>query len=168
VIVGSGTVLADDPCLTVRLPDYAGPQPLRVVLDRRGRTLDGAPWQVYDGTAPTLVLTAPGREPGSLPRNVEHAAAEDLHGALAVLGARQVTSALLEGGAGVLGAAVAGGLADKLVVHVAPLLLGERGRPLLVGDGIGTIGAAPRFALDAAEPCGDDVVATYYPRREAA
>jgi diaminohydroxyphosphoribosylaminopyrimidine deaminase / 5-amino-6-(5-phosphoribosylamino)uracil reductase len=52
VAVGSGTVLADDPLLTVRLDGYAGPQPLRVVLDRRVRTRPSH--RVHEASAPTL------------------------------------------------------------------------------------------------------------------
>ena len=148
VIVGSGTVLADDPRLTVRLDGYVGPQPLRVVLDRRGRV--GADRRVCDGEAPTLLYA------GGLDR---------LPG---VLWGRGVRSALVEGGAEVLAAMLQAGLADKLVLHVAPLLLGGEGRPLLDGPWARTLADAPRLRLAAVEQVGGDAALTLYPERKAA
>lgn len=145
VIVGSGTVLADDPALTVRDVDYDGPPPLRVVLDRRGRVPAGA--RVLDDAAPSLVL------------------ATDVHESLKALWERDVRSALVEGGSSVLSAFLAEGLVDRLVLHTAPLLLGPRGRPL-VGSGPETLADAERWSLSDVEQVGDDVVATYRPRRD--
>jgi diaminohydroxyphosphoribosylaminopyrimidine deaminase/5-amino-6-(5-phosphoribosylamino)uracil reductase len=124
VLVGSGTVLADDPQLTVR--DEAGRdaprQPLRVVLDRRGRVPAGA--RVLDGTAPTHVSRA--GSPAAL---------------LAELFDRDVRRVLLEGGPQLAAAFLQAGLVDEVLVHVAPKLLGAG--PSLVGDlGIPTIGDA--------------------------
>ncbi len=147
VVVGSGTVLADDPALTCRLPDYDGPQPLRVVLDRRGRV--GPSARVRDAAAPTLVHRG------------------DLDTLLPALWSRDVRSVLVEGGPHAAGAFLRAGLCDKLVVHVAPVLLGERGLPLVAGDWPATLAAAPRLRLDAAEPLGDDTVLTLYPRAAA-
>lgn len=146
VLVGSGTVLADDPQLTVRLQDYTGPQPLRVVLDRRGRVPASA--CVLDDQAPTLVLDEPN------PKAV-----------LAALWDRGVRSVLIEGGAQVAGAFVAAGLVDKLILHVAPLLLGAGGLPALSDQAlqIRTLVEAPRFRLGAVEQVGADVILTLYP-----
>lgn len=147
VLVGSGTVLADDPQLTVRLPgepDAEGiTQPLRVVLDRRGRVPSDA--RVLDDTAPSLVLDT------------------DLPGTVAALWDRGVRSLLVEGGAQVVGAFVLAGLVDRLVVHVAPLLLGEAGRPLLASDAVTTLAEAPRYRLDAVERVGDDAILSLSP-----
>ena len=143
VIVGSQTVLSDDPRLTVRLDDYHAPQPLRVVLDRRGRV--GPDRHVCDGEAPTLLYS------GGLDR---------LPG---VLWGRGVRSALVEGGAQVVGSFLRAGLADKLVVHVAPLLLGAQGRPLLDGDWAQTLADAPRLQLHSVEQVGGDAALTLYP-----
>lgn len=146
VVVGSGTVLADDPQLTVRLDGYGGTQPLRVVLDRRGR-LAGAARRVFDDAADTLVCSD---EPPPL---------------LELLWSRGVRSALIEGGATVLGAFLREGLVDKLVLHVAPVLLGPQGRPLLVGPWATNLEQAPRFDLHDVGRYDDDAVLTLYPRR---
>lgn len=143
VVVGSQTVLTDDPRLTVRLPGYRGDQPLRVVLDRRGRV--GPDANVCDKSAPTLLYA------GGLDRLSQ------------TLWDRGVRSALVEGGARISGAFVRAGLADKLVVHVAPVLLGPAGRPLIDGDWPTTLAAAPRVRLDGVERVGDTAVLTLYP-----
>jgi len=134
VLVGVGTVLADDPQLTVR-PD-PGRQPLRVVLDRSGRTPEGA--RVHDGAAETVVLTAAPRQ------------------ALSDLQDRGVVSVLLEGGPTLAGAFLAEGLVDRVVGYVAPALLGD-GPPALAGAGVGTIKDAVRLRLDDVTRFGDDV-----------
>ncbi|HVL99279.1 MAG TPA: bifunctional diaminohydroxyphosphoribosylaminopyrimidine deaminase/5-amino-6-(5-phosphoribosylamino)uracil reductase RibD [Egibacteraceae bacterium] len=142
VLVGSGTVLADDPLLTVRLPGHDGPQPLRVVLDRRGRVPAVA--RVLDGTAPSLVLDT------------------DPAGTCKALWDRDVRSVLVEGGAQVAAAFLDAGLVDKLVVHLAPLMLGSRARPL-VESGPSTLTEASRWTLADVDHAGDDVILTYYP-----
>lgn len=146
VIVGSQTVLTDNPRLTVRLDGYGGPQPLRVVLDRRGRV--GPDRHVCDREAPSLLYA------GGLDR---------LPG---VLWGRDVRSALVEGGAQVVAAFLRAGLADKVVVHVAPLLLGASGRPMVDGPWAETLAAAPRLRLHSVEHVGSDAALTLYPTTE--
>jgi diaminohydroxyphosphoribosylaminopyrimidine deaminase / 5-amino-6-(5-phosphoribosylamino)uracil reductase len=173
VLVGSGTVLADDPALTCRLEGVEGPQPLRVVLDGRGRTPATA--RVADASAPTLVLTAPevatalAAALDGTPAEVAPAPAAatraglDVDAVLAALWERDVRSVLVEGGAAVLHSVLAAGVVDRLEVHVAPVLLGDRGRPLLAGPWARTLAEAPRFTLDAVEAVGDDALLTYLP-----
>jgi diaminohydroxyphosphoribosylaminopyrimidine deaminase/5-amino-6-(5-phosphoribosylamino)uracil reductase len=149
VVVGIGTVLADDPQLTVR-PD-PGHQPLRVVLDSDGRTPVGA--RVRDSAAETLILTA-----ADVPRH-------DLAAALDVLHRRGVVSILLEGGPVLAAAFVQAGLVDRIVGYVAPALLGAG--PAAVGDlGVGTIGGALRFVLEDVQRVGDDIRLTARPEKE--
>ncbi len=134
VLVGVGTVVADDPELTVR-PD-PGRQPLRVVLDRSGRTPSTA--KVLDGTAETIVLTdAPAQ-------------------ALARLHERGVVSVLLEGGPTVAAAFLREGLVDRVIAYLAPALLGSG--PAALGDlGVGTIADTRRLRLDEVTRVGDDL-----------
>jgi diaminohydroxyphosphoribosylaminopyrimidine deaminase/5-amino-6-(5-phosphoribosylamino)uracil reductase len=140
VVVGVGTVLADDPELTVR-PD-PGRQPLRVVLDSDGRTPADA--RVVDDTAPSLILTE--RDTGR----------HDPAGVLRVLSERDVVSVLLEGGPTVAAAFLTAGLVDRVVAYVAPVLLGAG--PATVADlGVGTINDALRLRLCEAVRIGDDV-----------
>jgi diaminohydroxyphosphoribosylaminopyrimidine deaminase/5-amino-6-(5-phosphoribosylamino)uracil reductase len=140
VVVGVGTVLADDPELTVR-PD-PGHQPLRVVLDSRGRTPHDA--KVRNDAAPTLVLTE--RETGR----------HDVAGVLRLLHERGVVNVLLEGGPTVAAAFLTAGLVDRVVAYLAPALLGAG--PSAVADlGVGTIGDALRLRLCEVARVGDDV-----------
>jgi diaminohydroxyphosphoribosylaminopyrimidine deaminase/5-amino-6-(5-phosphoribosylamino)uracil reductase len=154
VLAGVGTVLADDPRLTVRHPDGtpAARQPLRVVVDSRGRTPARA--RVHDGVAPTLVATAaafPG-EGGrvDLPALLTHLYAE---------GRRHV---FVEGGATLAGALVRAGLVDEVVAYVAPALLGA-GPAALEGAGITTIDRALRLELTDVARIGGDVRITAVP-----
>jgi len=140
VVVGVGTVLADDPQLTVR-PD-PGHQPLRVVLDSEGRTPTGA--RVRDDAAPTLILTAT-----DVPRHDPAAVLDDL-------GQRGIVSVLLEGGPTVAAAFLRAGLVDRVIGYVAPALLGA-GPPALADLGVGTINDAVRLRLCEVSQVGDDV-----------
>jgi diaminohydroxyphosphoribosylaminopyrimidine deaminase/5-amino-6-(5-phosphoribosylamino)uracil reductase len=139
VLVGSGTALADDPQLTVRDTDgrNAERQPLRVVLDRRGRVPATA--RVHDDAAPTLVSSA--ATPAAL---------------LAELFDRGVRRVLLEGGPTLSAAFLADGLVDEAVVHLAPQLLGA-GASLVGGLGITTITAALHLHVTDVTRLGGDV-----------
>ena len=147
VIVGVGTVLADDPRLTVRDADGTPTrrQPLRVVFDRTGRTPAGA--KVRDDAAPTLLTT------------------DSPAGVLATLYQRGARSALLEGGATLAGAFVAAGLIDRVVGYLAPRLLGA-GPPVLAGAGIATLTAAAGLRIDTVAQIGSDVRIVARPDRE--
>jgi diaminohydroxyphosphoribosylaminopyrimidine deaminase/5-amino-6-(5-phosphoribosylamino)uracil reductase len=139
VVVGSGTALADDPQLTVRDAEGrpAARQPLRVVLDRRGRLPATA--RVLDGAAPTHVSRAPG------PREL-----------LAELFDRGQRRVLLEGGPTLAAAFLRAGLVDEAVLHLAPKLLGAG--PALVGDlGITTMAGALSWRVVGITPRGGDV-----------
>jgi diaminohydroxyphosphoribosylaminopyrimidine deaminase/5-amino-6-(5-phosphoribosylamino)uracil reductase len=139
VVVGIGTVLADDPALTSR-PD-PGHQPLRVVVDSRGRTPANA--RVRDGAAETLLVTS---EDGSV----------DLDQLLATLAGRDVVSVLLEGGPTLAGSFLRAGLVDRVVGYIAPVLLGA-GPAALQDSGISTIAEALRLQLTEVTRLGDDV-----------
>ena len=147
VLVGSGTVLADDPQLTVR--DEAGRdvarQPLRVVVDRRGRVPDTA--RVLDDAAPTHVSRADGPE-----------------AVLAELFGRGVRRVLLEGGPELAAGFLRAGLVDEVVVHLAPKLLGAG--PSLLGDlGISTIADALVLEVVDVTLLGGDVAVRLRPTR---
>lgn len=148
VLVGAGTVLADDPQLTVRDADgVAAPrQPLRVVADRRRRVPRAA--RIFDDTATTLASTA--ADPESL---------------LAEVFARGVRHVLLEGGAILAGAFVRERLVDRVMVYVAPVLLGD-GSPVMTAAGIETIGQARRLRIDDVTTIGSDVRITARPEKE--
>jgi diaminohydroxyphosphoribosylaminopyrimidine deaminase/5-amino-6-(5-phosphoribosylamino)uracil reductase len=133
VIVGIGTVLADDPQLTVRsvLRDrnLAIRQPLRVILDSSGRTPADA--RVRDGAAPSWIVTT--GEVGAGPDG-----RVDLSALLTALYGRGLRAVLLEGGPTVAGAFLAAGLVDRVVGYIAPKLLGA-GPSALADAGVSSI-----------------------------
>jgi diaminohydroxyphosphoribosylaminopyrimidine deaminase/5-amino-6-(5-phosphoribosylamino)uracil reductase len=146
ILVGTGTVLADDPWLTVRTDagGLAVRQPLRVVL---GRTPVPAGARVLDDAAETLVL--PLRDP------VE---------ALSVLEARQVRHVWLEGGPRLAAAFWRAGLIDEVLAYVAPALLGAG--PAAVGDlGAGSMHDALRLELAEVHRIGGDLLIVAAPCR---
>jgi len=155
IVAGSGTVLADDPQLTVRgddgrpLPD----QPLRVVVDSRGRTPAAA--RVRDDAAPTWVATA--AEVGA-----DAEGRVDLHALLRALWDRGRSLVLLEGGPTLAGAFWRAGLVDRVVAYLAPLLLGA-GVPALAGTGITTLSDARRLDVIDVRRVGPDVRITARP-----
>ena len=137
LLTGAGTVLADDPQLTVRLDDDTPfVPPLRVVLDAGLATV--ARGRVREGGAPTLYLHAPDAK---VPRGVaiDHVAAPtrgnrfDLEAVLRLLADRGINEVQLEAGATLAGAFLDAGLVDEVLLYVAPVLLGPGARPLFDG-----------------------------------
>jgi diaminohydroxyphosphoribosylaminopyrimidine deaminase / 5-amino-6-(5-phosphoribosylamino)uracil reductase len=125
VVVGSGTAIADDPLLTARDCDPpAERQPLRVVLDRRGRLpANSRLVQTASPDAPVLVVRASGTGGVSAP-DVEVLVCADPVEALAELGRRRIAWVLLEGGATVATALLDSGLVDRVAVFQAPVEIG--------------------------------------------
>jgi riboflavin-specific deaminase-like protein len=157
VLVGVGTVLADDPRLTVRLVE--GRSPARVVLDSALR-LPLSAALLTDGAAPTLVATTDRAPPDQVDR-VRRLGAEvvvvgsdpagrvDLRAVLGHLAGRGYGKVLIEGGGGVITSALRARLVDRLVVCVAPLVIGE---------GIAAVGDLGLERLRDALPLRDPVV----------
>lgn len=144
VLVGTGTVLADDPALTVRPADgtVPGRQPLRVVVGHRPLPPDA---RVLDAAAETLVVES-----------------HDPAAALAAVAERGVHHVLLEGGATLAAAFLRAGLVDEVVAYVAPALLGAGAAG--VGDlGITSITDALRLRTTDVTVLGDDVRITARP-----
>lgn len=145
VMVGSGTVKADNPRLTTRLPE-GGRDAVRIIVDGSLTTRPQA--RVYDRSADTgvILVTAADRPAADLqsyqalgvdviqvPRRGEGL---DLGAALAELGKRNLQYLLLEGGSVLGGAMLRAGLVDRLMIFVAPKLLAGYGRGLLSGAGV--------------------------------
>lgn len=141
ILTGSGTVLADDPALTVReVPAGEDPdglrQPLRVVLDRRLRTPANASMLRQPGA--TLIATT--SDDGGARKRLTDAGAEvlslasDAHGGLVslmtTLAGREINEVLVEAGATLAGALLEAAVVDEIVLYTAPLLLGDRARGL--------------------------------------
>ncbi|MEU3315884.1 bifunctional diaminohydroxyphosphoribosylaminopyrimidine deaminase/5-amino-6-(5-phosphoribosylamino)uracil reductase RibD [Streptomyces sp. NPDC006662] len=164
VLVGSGTLRADDPHLAVRGTDGAT-QPLRVVLDARAGLLPTA--RVLDDAAPTLIVTGEDADTRHLPgadllRLPLHEGRIPLHPLLTELYARGVRSVLLEGGPTLAGAFLEAGAVDRVIGFIAPALLGA-GPAALAGAGITTIAHAVRLDITEAVRSGTDLRITAVP-----
>lgn len=156
ILVGIGTVLADDPALTVRLPDHSGPQPLRVVLDSRLRTPETA--QV--ATANSLIFTTASTHPigtAEIVEVVDMDGRPNLHAVLDTLYARGIRSVLIEGGGEVAAGFLREGLVDRLEWFRAAILLGSEGRPCVAALSLAKLADAPKFRRISAEVVGDDL-----------
>lgn len=170
VMVGAGTVVADDPELTSRVD--GGRSPLRVVLDSTLRSPDTA--RVLEiKAAPTLVITTaralPERAGRLRERGVDvevvpaSAGGVDLGAAVALLGALGKISVLIEGGASLLGSAFDAGVVDKVVAMLAPRIIGGASAPGAVGGaGVPSLGAANLLADVSVDRAGPDLVVTGY------
>ncbi|MCD9085953.1 bifunctional diaminohydroxyphosphoribosylaminopyrimidine deaminase/5-amino-6-(5-phosphoribosylamino)uracil reductase RibD [Stenotrophomonas sp. SY1] len=167
ILTGAATVLADDPLLTARPGDGEFLPPLRVVLDARLRTLDQA--RVREGDAPTLYLHDPA-VPAPALGGAEFAACSlqadgrfDLHAVMALLAARGINEVHVEAGPTLCGALLRAGLADELLLYVAPLLMGDAARPLLAGLGIDTMAQAVPLEVVDARMLGKDLRLLLHP-----
>lgn len=166
IMVGVGTVLADNPRLTTRLAEGEGRNPLRIVVDSQLRTPPGAallaePGEVLILTTPSATLQAKARLEAAgaeVLRVAQTPAGVDLAAALRLLGARGVQSILLEGGGRLNHAALHAGLVDRVCAFVAPLFLGGSGIPLFAGEGVARLDRAFRLREVRIECCGDDVL----------
>jgi diaminohydroxyphosphoribosylaminopyrimidine deaminase / 5-amino-6-(5-phosphoribosylamino)uracil reductase len=153
VMVGAGTVRADDPALTCRL--RGGRDPLRVIVD--GRLTTGVDAQVIRerSRARTLIATTRGAPPGRR-RRLERAGADLvtmpgragrvlLPSLLQRLAARGVVSVLIEGGGELAAAALRDRVVDRLLLVSAPLVIGGDGRAMLGALGVRRLAGAPRL-----------------------
>jgi riboflavin-specific deaminase-like protein len=158
VLVGVGTVIADDPQLTVRRVD--GPDPARVVVDPNGRIPPAARLLNDDG-ARRIVLTTEAHQAASadkaevivVPTHAGTIAPADIRAALRGCGFRRV---LVEGGADTLSRFLAAGCLDRLHVIVAPMVLGS-GRPSITLPPVARVAEALPVAMRAI-PLGDEVL----------
>lgn len=167
VITGVDTVLADDPQLNVRDPatDMAGRQPLRVVLDSKLRTPPSARMLTLPGEtliftgAPTALAAAPLRKASAELVTVALArdGRVDLHSVLQELGRRMCNDVLVEAGPTLVGRILQLGLADELIVYIAPVLLGADARPMATLPLLTQLDSAQRYTLHANDRIGDDV-----------
>jgi diaminohydroxyphosphoribosylaminopyrimidine deaminase/5-amino-6-(5-phosphoribosylamino)uracil reductase len=164
--VGIGTVLADDPRLTVR--DAPGPSPVRVVMDTKLRIPLGGRLVSTARETPTWIMTSTEASAASEQALSDHgvqvvrvvSSAEgriEVAAALRALAQRGIVALMVEGGAELAGSLLAARMADELHVFVAPLLLGPRGRPGAVDwAGPDTPAEAPRIVEPHWELCGLD------------
>lgn len=173
IAVGSDTVVVDNPLLTARPGGrLARRQPLRVVLDTRGRIQPDA--DVLNREAQTLVLTGP-QSPAEWRKHIEASSAEllelplagehvDPRAVLKALGKRGVLSLLLEGGGRLLGGFFDTRLVDKVHAIIAPMIIGAANAATPVhGRGAQTMADALALRDVSLRRLGPDILVTGYP-----
>jgi diaminohydroxyphosphoribosylaminopyrimidine deaminase/5-amino-6-(5-phosphoribosylamino)uracil reductase len=166
IVVGAGTALADDPSLTVRDPEYAGRPPLRVLVDARGSV--GAGGDLFGDDAPTLVATTDAA-PAERREEWRTAGADvvtfeaerglvPFDAVVRHLGKRDVQSVLLEGGPTLAWSALEDGHVDKVVIYLAPKLIGGRDAPtVLDGRGFAPVANALGLRIRSFDAVGHDL-----------
>lgn len=165
IVVGAGTVIADDPQLTTRLP--GGRDPVRVVLDPELRTRPTA--KVYtSGSAATKVVTTRSRDSyrarAFLKAGVqvvtvrEHRGALDLEATLKTLATEGILHLLVEGGARTTASFLRAGVVDELELFVAPKLFGSEGLSWAGPLAVETVDGAPQFEFRGVEAVGPDLL----------
>jgi len=166
VMVGIGTVLADDPDLTCRIPGFRRTPLIRIILDSTLRTPPTARLITTAAETPTWIIHGSN---ASTSRQVPlqqsgvrliptHTPRVDLPAALQALGAAGLTRVLAEGGAGVAAALAAAGLVDRIAWFHAPTLIGGDGLPAVQPFGTATLDGMPRFTRTSARTLGDDML----------
>lgn len=165
VMVGSGTLLADDPELTVRHVPAPPVQPRPVLLDARGRTPADAKAARPGAIAVTTRRSAPEWRAALAERGVEvvtvapaSGGGVDLPAALNACAERDVQAVLAEGGPTLAGALVRANLVDRLVLHVAPTLIGGDGVASIGGPGASSLAERWAWRLDYVDQLGSDLV----------
>jgi len=175
IMVGVGTVLADDPLLTARCCSGRGgkskQQPLRVIVDSQGRI----PLTARLFAEPGRTMLALGRpvtadqqttfarldaEVVALPAADERV---DLAGLLALLGGRRITSVLVEGGGTLIGTLFDHDLVDKVVAFIAPVIIGgQDAKTAVAGSGVARVVDAIRLYRVRSASLGDDLMISGY------
>lgn len=168
IMVGIGTVLRDDPRLTTRLPE-GGRDPLRVVVDSRLRLPEQAALLQLDSAAQTLVATTAQAAPDQVDRLrragaeilvvAERAGRVDLTALARLLGERGLQHVLLEGGAGLNAGCWEAGLVDRLMLFVAPKVVGGAdGFGIFAGRGVERLAEARGVREMRVQQVGDDLL----------
>ena len=172
VLVGAGTMRADDPALNVRLPGLERRTPVRIVADS-GATLSKSSQLARTAIkTPVWLCHRHGIDATTVPEGVDAIPVAPLGGALdltdmmTTFSARGLTRIFCEGGGGLAAGLLRAGLVDELVWMTAGLAIGGDGAPGLADLGIDALGTAPRFTLTRAERLGGDVMTVWHPQRQ--
>ena len=168
VLIGIETALADDPDLTVRLADYAGSQPARVVLDSRQRLQHDSRLVTTARDTPTWVVTSEDPDPTLLAAGVrvlKVSAPPRQRPALAevvqALAAEGLSDLFIEGGGQVAAAFLRAGLVDTLEWFRSSILLGGEGRAAIGDLAVAALADAPHFRRVEVSQLGDDLWERY-------
>lgn len=170
VMVGVGTVLADDPHLTLDDPELRGgrtdegksPQPARVVADSSLRTPRDA--RILDDAAETILLVSEAVQPADLQALPEHVTSitagenrVDLPAAFAALEGESIDQLMVEGGGELIFSLFESGLVDELSVYVGATIIGGRDAPTLA-DGEGFVDEFPELSLQECEQLDNGIL----------
>jgi diaminohydroxyphosphoribosylaminopyrimidine deaminase / 5-amino-6-(5-phosphoribosylamino)uracil reductase len=171
VLVGVGTVLADDPDLTCRIPGFRPTPVVRIVVDTHLRTALTTRLVATAAEAPTWMLVRADTDPER-----RHAVADlgvrvmsvpggtagvDLAMAMAALADAGLTRVLVEGGAKIAAALLRADLVDRVAWFHAPTVMGADGWPAVQAFGVEHLAAMPRFVRRDVRPVGNDVLSEY-------
>jgi diaminohydroxyphosphoribosylaminopyrimidine deaminase/5-amino-6-(5-phosphoribosylamino)uracil reductase len=172
VLTGIGTVVKDDPLLTTRLDLQGGRDPLRVIVDSRAR-LPASARLLKTGSRPPVVAVGPdapqnrcdvlkkaGAEVVVVPKGEGGLSLPDL---MATLGRREITSVMIEGGGRLSTSALQAGIVDKVILMIAPMLIGGTAAPtLLQGEGVEKLSEALHLKEVKVESLGADLMVEGY------
>ncbi|MFL5283201.1 MAG: bifunctional diaminohydroxyphosphoribosylaminopyrimidine deaminase/5-amino-6-(5-phosphoribosylamino)uracil reductase RibD [Rhodopila sp.] len=171
VMVGVGTVLADNPDLTCRILGYRPTPNVRIIADSHLRTPLTSRLAMTAGAVPTWFLTRDGTDPArqtaftGLGATVipvpASAAGVDIVEALRALGAAGLTRVLVEGGGQIAAALLRADLVDRIAWFHAPTIIGGDGWPGVQAFGVQTLDQMPRFKRTCATAVGDDILSEF-------
>jgi diaminohydroxyphosphoribosylaminopyrimidine deaminase/5-amino-6-(5-phosphoribosylamino)uracil reductase len=159
IAVGSGTVLADDPELTCRIPGLEHRSPVRLVFDRRGRIPATA--KVLSGTPPTWVIGEAARNVKSAAQFIEITKDSAPADVLNKLGEAGLTRILVEGGAVLATALLKAGLVDRLYWFRAPIVIGGDGLPGIAPMDLDRLADSVGLRCTGRRALGNDVLELY-------
>jgi diaminohydroxyphosphoribosylaminopyrimidine deaminase/5-amino-6-(5-phosphoribosylamino)uracil reductase len=171
VLVGVGTVLADDPELTCRIPGFRASPVVRVVVDSHLRTPLTAKLVRTAGEAPSWFLVRSGTDPARAAAVAEAgarvievagaAAGIDLKQGLTALAEAGITRLLVEGGGQIAAALLRDDLVDRIAWFHAPAVMGGDGWPAAQGFGVALLSDMPRFVCRRVVPLGADMLSEF-------
>ncbi len=173
ILVGIGTVKADNPSLTCRLPHQEGRDPVRIIVDSRLTIDEEARVLNLNSSAPTLIATttlAPVEKRSLLQKKAEILVVGDgprvhLPSLLKMLGEKEITSVLVEGGGSINGSFLRENLVDKYYCFLAPKLIGGTRAPgSFGGEGFSFLNDAIELIDISLEHLGRDYLITGYPK----
>jgi len=170
ILVGSRTVMMDDPSLTTRVEDAECRDPVRVILDAGGYLDPSRRVFHLDSAAPTWVATPEDADAEGADETLHIPSGQqglDVRALMRVLAERGIASVLIEGGGTTHASAFEAGIVDKVLFFIAPKVIGGRDAVTAVeGEGAAKMDGVIRLERMRAQPIGEDILVEAYVRRE--